>query len=288
MKRMREDNVLRVMFGSWAEMVAYLDATKPAWDGDPYNKASFSGGIPSWGKARELLAIGSPDLAATMLKDVRELTPPDTQDDLTPTLEYGVAGAYPDIAEFCSGNPACMVARGSDTSLRAARVVRLVYNCIASAGVSPDTIRAYGAALLTFIVRLEASGRRVELTVASANGGQGGSRSYISVRVKNAEDSLDMPRLAFALAHPAFLRWIVFRLASCQPELSNYHSSQGSCSTLQKEAPAKGYGEVWLPALQSFGGNTAAGYYAQLERAWEEDWKETISFDFNSINNATR
>jgi hypothetical protein len=86
------------------------------------------------------------------------------------------------------------------------KVLRLVFNICASAGISPDTIIAKGAVVAALVILLERAGFRIAVEIVNAI--RGSIEHEMWVPVKSADQDLDLPRLVFALAHPSMLRRI--------------------------------------------------------------------------------
>ena len=88
-------------------------------------------------------------------------------------------------------------------------VVKIVLNGTASYAVGQQTIIRRGAAVLGLCELLELSGRSVEIVLIFSTHDKK-STLYDYISVKRAGQPLDVPRVAFALAHPASLRRIWF------------------------------------------------------------------------------
>ena len=89
------------------------------------------------------------------------------------------------------------------------KVVHVMVNISASSNVKRSVIERRGAAIVALVDALQAAGRRVEVTAVEAINYSGNHLEY-HITVKRAQDRLNLPTLAFALAHPAMLRRIVF------------------------------------------------------------------------------
>ena len=106
-------------------------------------------------------------------------------------------------------------------------IIPITYCSSASAGVSAEELHHKGATIAALVDVLEKAGRRVELTcVGGAKEGYGNSRKVIfRASVKNANDPLDIDRVAFSLAHPATFRRLFFSMMEQSPE--EYRSAIG-------------------------------------------------------------
>lgn len=85
------------------------------------------------------------------------------------------------------------------------RAVRILVNVCQSGGVSPESIERRGAAVCSLVDALEANGRTVEVVTVAPHG----YATYFCT-VKRSGQRLNLPSLAFALAHPSMLRRIIF------------------------------------------------------------------------------
>lgn len=126
-----------------------------------------------------------------------------------PARAYGAIGYRPSVPRFLSGNPAHMIGRGEDIT-GGAPIIRMYVNCAASGAVDADALRRRGFAIMSAIDALETLGFRVELTTGWGTDAK--KKWACSIPVKRAQEPLDKNRLVFMLAHPAFLRRIMFKM----------------------------------------------------------------------------
>lgn len=127
-----------------------------------------------------------------------------------PEIVYDVTGMQIDIGRYMDNEPECWqryeykIDQGDGT-----RIIKMFYNVSASAGITKEVIEAKGAVASVMIELLEYAGNRVELYVGDA--GVGGNYKFENyVLLKKADQPLDMPRIAFAVSHPAMLRRLGF------------------------------------------------------------------------------
>jgi hypothetical protein len=153
-----------------------------------------------WPEGRERLVAGMAT-AATMLPAI------------APARYLDVGGAYPIVPLACAGDPMNMINLG-DTNAAARPIVRIIANCGRLMNVPTSYIENWGIALLSHIDRLEQTGFSVELTLANKSESSRASSTTYSCRViaKRAGEPLELDRLAFMLAHPAYLRRLNFVL----------------------------------------------------------------------------
>jgi hypothetical protein len=138
--------------------------------------------------------------------------------DPVPEFHYDYAGAFPEVPRAVSGDPESMV-----TILPTRRtqrpVLRLAVSMIAPATVPPGNITNWGAALVGWIDELEAQNVRAEVTWISvsdnswwSHDGTEGPMFVAQMLLKEADQPLDIDRIAFWLMHPAAHRRIQLAL----------------------------------------------------------------------------
>lgn len=128
-----------------------------------------------------------------------------------------VGGAYPDVQEYIAGNPAHMVTIGAEQS-RTRPIYRFIVSMFSSGSLTPETLMRRGAAILSWVDRLENQGARCEVMMVGAGGGS--TSFFLSFMAKRADEPLDVDRLAFVLVHPSMFRRIVFACHERHRELS--------------------------------------------------------------------
>lgn len=138
-------------------------------------------------------------------------------------VNHDVEGHVIDVARFVDGEPECWM-KFDEVRVDAEgghRLIRLVMNIGASGMVARETITRKGATVAALVELLEYAGHRVELTVVEGIEGYGGGDKpdyEVSIRLKEFDQALDLPVVAFALAHPATLRCLLFSVEEQLPE----------------------------------------------------------------------
>ena len=128
-----------------------------------------------------------------------------------------------DFGRWATGHPeAWMIQQETEVhDPHAGNIIRIVYNISASSGVSTREMMDKGATIVGFIDLLERAGKRVELDLVAGIKARNGRTSVrTQVRVKEANTPVDIERIAFAIAHPASFRRIVFSLLEMAPALA--------------------------------------------------------------------
>ncbi|HEY6009044.1 MAG TPA: hypothetical protein VIU40_12035, partial [Geobacteraceae bacterium] len=121
-----------------------------------------------------------------------------------------------DVSRYLEGEPECWYDYDEEIVEGFSRnILRVVYNCSASAGIAPRTLMAKGAAVAALVALMEYSGRGVQLDIADCF--VGGATTEFYVTVKRADEDLDVLTIAYAIAHPATARRLMFSVAEQLP-----------------------------------------------------------------------
>lgn len=186
------------------------------------HKESWSG-TSTFDEALELARTGWPEGARKIKDNItiieRFIAPRQPVKDLS----HDVRGpGMMDFDRYTQGRPdPWVVVKERDAQEgTSVAVVPIIFNISASSGVDIETMYRRGAAVCALIDILEHSKIRCEVKLVARinNGhwrqrGQEGSGHYTFIVVlKNAEDALDMDRMAYALCHAATFRRLIFSL----------------------------------------------------------------------------
>ena len=161
---------------------------------------AWAGG--SFESALNRMAHGWPE-GVRAIEDLTFVTPTGAD---TVQWELDVAGYFPLVPAYLSGDPACMMVQelGDGQKSKIALCVPTSY----SARVKPSTAMACAAALAQVVAELDASGVDCALYGTDSTIGTG-HRVVTTYRVREFGEPLDLSKVAFML-HPAFLRRILF------------------------------------------------------------------------------
>lgn len=201
-------------FQDWQSFLALAERRNPIND----NGGSFTG-TRSYSDAVQLAYSGWLEVAERCRKYSAGLF-----DRVSTLIErhdirYDVTGSGLDVARYLEGEPECwqnfepvLVESPSST------IVRICFNGTVSAGISGEVIESKGAAIAALVELLEFAGRRVELSAVFSNSSRRQRESdTLVLTVKTAEQPLDMPRIAYVLAHKSMLRRLMFAYWEGQP-----------------------------------------------------------------------
>lgn len=167
-------------------------------------RAKFTG-TSSYAAAERLLDYGCPDIAEKLTKTVCKAQ----KIELKNSFVRQQAGFVPVVASWLCGDPQSMLA--VKRQRRQARVIDAYVCCSYSCNISTDAIIKAQSRALSLVRGLEESGLRVNLWVFFAVAGSGREFAFY-LRLKKAEEKLNILKLSYSLCHPSFLRRHFFAL----------------------------------------------------------------------------
>ena len=246
---------------SWDEFVHDLRTRKINWSeggSEAYDTSGWSG-CRDWDSALDYAVKGhSVARAAIESVAVKVTSSPEPLWDTAPV------GAFPCIPAHAAGIPEDMFAVSELAPPVQSPIVRIVVNMSASAGIDPSHIVNRGAAVVTLIDRIQATGRRVEL-IAVKHGHWRKDRYVWSVTVKRPEEAIDMDRVGLCFATPIMLRRFFFRVMEfVVPEPVNGYSYSTHFADECSGA------DLVLPNISGDEYSTPARANALVQRLWDE------------------
>lgn len=216
----------KLHFNTWSEYVDFCEHRKlatPNVEDSRDNRNTFCGGV-TFDEALSLARTGWAEGTARIKTLSQVLTDKVYSCVEKPEIQYDVTGADWDIGALMQGAPECWYRYETVLEKSPGKVVHVVFNGTASGGVSTEVIEAKGAAISAFIECLELTGNKVSVDIVFYAGPTGPDNyQIVTVTLKQAGQTLDLDRLAFALAHPASLRRLTFAAYEAFP----YGSSNG-------------------------------------------------------------
>lgn len=220
MRETRDGSYYRAEYDSWDEWLEHCDypsihhwdAHKDATNG---HGPEWTGGVRTFAEAMALARGGwtAHSVEAMRLADSRlsSLSAAIPTFDIYNRID---GGGTIDVGAYLVGVPECYIAMEESMSER--KACRILLNMSVHCGISPQGIIKKGEAVVALIQSLELAGIATEviLTSSGTNDGTSGVTEFeSSVLIKRGEDYLDVPRLMFALAHPACFRVLGFAWA---------------------------------------------------------------------------
>lgn len=154
-------------------------------------------------------------MVARMVETLSRYLPPVTDGPDTAALQDG-GGAWVDIERYLQGDPVCYYGFNGQDGNR--KPVEIVTNVAAHCGVDAKAMARRGAATLAVVKALELRGYSCGLTVGQGVQGNGDMRLISLVRIKEPNEALSVDSVAFTMAHPAFLRRMIFAYEEREPK----------------------------------------------------------------------
>lgn len=149
---------------------------------------------------------------------------------------YDVAGFQASVPRYLQGVPTSMI--NQKRIPKKQPVVTLIKSIGYTFDYTAETILEEGFKAIQIIEAIEASGVRVNLDVVRFTNGDW-QQLETRIRIKNADERLNISKLAFAIAHPSMLRRICFAIMEKHPMVEDrsfrydYGSSLSRYSDLQ-------------------------------------------------------
>lgn len=250
---------------TFADYVRTAKETKPiAKEGCWYSAKESFYGTRSWDDAIRLADTGyvdvRPDVDALVEKMEQKIAPM-----LMPAFEmfFDVSGGAVDIGRFVDGEPECMVETRLVKIAKPGRVITILVSGGVLQNASTTDIITRGCAIVALVDSLERMQHRAEIWLEmscasdySATVGRGTILTHL-VRVKNAEDSLDIDTLMFAIAHPSRHRRLTFAIRRNEERMGAKFGVPRE-ATVALTCKDRVGATLCLESL-SFGGNTITG-----------------------------
>lgn len=143
-----------------------------------------------------------------------------------------VAGFQPIVPLYLSGVPNNMVSQKMVPVKQ--KVIEITKSVDYNGGTSTNAIIDESVKALQLIKRFEAMGYRVILNIAIGSIA-GNKKMFTKVRIKNADEKLNISKLAFPLVHPSMLRRLFFRWIEVYPEVTkSFVHGYGTPSTTEQ------------------------------------------------------
>jgi len=122
---------------------------------------------------------------------------------------YGVAGYQAVVPRYLNNMPDSMVRQ--IIKVQPKPVITIVKSIGYLGQVTSDKITESSLRALQIVMAIEAAGTRVNLDVISYARVYGGESYACRIRIKSADERLNVSKVSFPLAHPDMLRRLVFR-----------------------------------------------------------------------------
>lgn len=195
-------------FDSVAEFRQHLSSNEPRgrFANSPGSQATYDPvwyGSESYEQADEWLAHGDHKAAERIGKALTKMQVQVSSYTTSTRTRADYVGFAPCVANFVAGVPQSMYNR--KRVRKPQPVITICYNTGATAGYSADEIAECGATLLEAVRAIEAGGIRVNLYTAQVSSSNGHYAGPL-IRIKDADQPLDLLKCAYPLTSPSMLR----------------------------------------------------------------------------------
>lgn len=169
----------------------------------------------SFDEAVDLMKNGWTDVAQKITQKLNVM--PDMEVVKQMRTVIGVAGFQPIVPLYLAGVPTNMVSKQMQPIKQ--KIVNVTKSVTYSEGVSTDTIIEESIKAMQIVKKLESQGYRVNLNIALGVRKQ--NREIVcKVRVKSANERLNVSKLAFPMVHPSMLRRLFLRYIEVNPNVT--------------------------------------------------------------------
>lgn len=198
---------------------------------DPKDNPTFIG-IDSAEKADNLLLYGDTETA----KKITTFACKQTPQSIKTRIINAPYGFVPNVSRFLSGRPDNMYNVKAQT-YKNTKVLNLVYFVGANWEIKADDLAKAGAKLLRVIATLENKGYRINLNVATH--AKAVNKTYdtltLFVKIKDSGKPLNLAKVAYPIAHPAFFRFHIWKWLDTQTEAINYGNNSDNFDNMCKK-----------------------------------------------------
>lgn len=210
-------------------------------------------------EATELFKNGWSDMASKLVQKLKVIESK-TEPTMKPRSTLGVCGYQAVVPLYLQGVPNNMMNKKMVPVKQ--KVITLNKSIDYHAGVKADQIVEESIKAMQIIKKLEAQGYRCNLNIVlgtSAGWGKDAKQFLIKVRIKSANEKLNVSKLAFPLVHPSMLRRLFFRFIEVYPHVTkNFVHGYGAPAT-SSELRNIFKGEYLLPNFIKKDVNTIKG-----------------------------
>lgn len=198
-------------------------------------------------EAVQLFKSGWSDMAGKLVQKLKVIENK-TEPTMKPRNQLGVCGYQAIVPLYLQGVPNNMMSKKMVPVKQ--KVITLNKSIDYSAGVNADTIVNESIKAMQIIKKLEAQGYRCNLNIVlGSTGGYGKTEKQfiIKVRIKSANEKLNISKFAFPLVHPSMLRRLFFRFIEVYPKVTKQFVGSYGYPASSSELRNTFKGEYLLP-----------------------------------------
>lgn len=176
-------------------------------------------GTKSMDDALRLMREGWDSGAKKLTKSLR-LKNLETQPKEVKKAIFDIVGFQASVPRYLQGVPTSMV--NKKTVKQKQKVITLIKSSTYNAMTSAQQIMEDSVKFLQIVQAIEAKGVRVNIYCAFHTIVNGRSEQiFTKIKIKSANERLNLAKMAFPLMHPSFLRRIMFRAVETNPDVKN-------------------------------------------------------------------
>ena len=191
---------------------AFCWARHSSVDGDYYFTKT-----KDFSEAVELFKNGWSDMATKLVQKLKVIENK-TEPTMKPKNVLGVAGYQAIVPLYLQGVPNNMVTKKMTPVKQ--KVITVNKSIDYSCGISTDKIIEESIKAMQIIKKLEAQGYRCNLNLVL--GATADEKQFVvKIRIKSANEKMNISKLAFPLVHPSMLRRLFFRFIEVYPHVTN-------------------------------------------------------------------
>lgn len=237
-----------IEYDSLKEFYDYLCKT-PFNDAFRWEKHSSVEGSESFTKTKsfneavELFKNGWSDMAGKLVQKLKVIESK-TEPTMKPRNTLGVCGYQAIVPLYLQGVPNNMVNKKMVPVKQ--KVITLNKSIDYNAGVSADQIIEESIKAMQIVKKLEAQGYRCNLNIVLGSQ-ETKSGFFIKVRIKSANEKMNVSKLAFPLVHPSMLRRLFFRFIEVYPNVTKDYIYGYGCPATSSQLREIFKGEYLLP-----------------------------------------
>ena len=189
-------------------------------------------------EAIQLFKNGWSDMASNLVQKLKVIESK-TEPTMKPRNTLNVCGYQAIVPLYLQGVPNNMVDKKMVPIKQ--KVITLNKSIDYNFGVSSDKIIEESIKAMQIVKKLEAQGYRCNLNIVlgtTAGYGKKEKQFIVKVRIKSANEKMNISKLAFPLVHPSMLRRLFFRLIEVYPnvtkDFTNGYGSPASSWEMRK------------------------------------------------------
>ena len=173
----------------------------------------------SFQEAVELFKNGWSDMAGKLVQKLKVIEN-QVQPSMKPKNIMSVQGYQAIVPVYLNNQPNAMLAKKNVPVKQ--KVITVNKSIDYNSSVKADTIVEESIKAMQVVKKLEAQGLRVNLNIVLGSAAGHPEKQFIlKIRIKSANERLNVSKLAFPLVHPSMLRRLFFRFVEVYPKFTS-------------------------------------------------------------------